>query len=58
MSQTKHVPLDPFNTGNTIGPVVFGLWWIPQLAMWEGTGAVVTVAPSMAAGGVKFDGAV
>jgi hypothetical protein len=36
----------------------FSQWWIPQLAMYEGRGDVVVVAPSMAAGGVKHDGTV
>jgi hypothetical protein len=43
---------------NTALRALFGEWSIPQLASWAGEGEVVVVAPSMAAGGVKHDGAV
>jgi hypothetical protein len=43
---------------NTAGPREFTDLEIPQLAEWEGTGEIVVVAPSMAAGGVKHDGSV
>lgn len=33
-------------------------WGIPQLACYRGTGTVVVVSPSLAAGGVKHDGSV
>jgi hypothetical protein len=42
---------------NTVGPFEFPSdWRIPQLAVYEGQGPIVVVAPSMAAGGVKHDG--
>jgi hypothetical protein len=43
---------------NTAGPHEVGDLQIPQLAEWEGTGEVVVVSPSMAAGGIKHDGSV
>jgi hypothetical protein len=43
---------------NTAGPREFTDMEIPQLAEWEGTGDVVVVSPSMAAGGIKHDGQV
>jgi hypothetical protein len=43
---------------NTAGPHEIGDLQIPQLAEWEGTGDVVVVSPSMAAGGIKHDGSV
>lgn len=49
--------LRPFEQ-NTAAPVEFANWRIPQLAVYEGTGPIVVVAPSMAAGGVKHDGSV
>jgi hypothetical protein len=33
-------------------------WGIPQLGCYAGTGPIVVVSPSMAAGGVKHDGSV
>jgi hypothetical protein len=43
---------------NTAGPQEFADLTIPQLAMWEGTGKIVVVAPSMPAGGIEHDGSV
>jgi hypothetical protein len=50
--------IDRARQENTIGPWPFAEWAIPQFAVWEGTGEVVVVAPSMPAGGVKHDGEV
>lgn len=43
---------------NTAGPFEFAIWSIPQLTVYEGSGDIVVVSPSMAAGGVKHDGSV
>lgn len=43
---------------NTAAPREFAVASIPQLAVYEGDGPIVVVAPSMAAGGVKHDGSV
>jgi hypothetical protein len=43
---------------SNVGPRNFSDWGITQLGRYEGVGDVVTVAPSMAAGGVKHDGGV
>jgi hypothetical protein len=43
---------------NTAGPRPFTDWSIPQLAVYEGSGNIVIVSPSLAAGGVKHDGSV
>jgi hypothetical protein len=43
---------------NTAIPRNLFSWDIPQLATYQGTGDVVVVSPSMAAGGIKHDGSV
>jgi hypothetical protein len=43
---------------NNVGDSDLAEWGIPQLACYEGTGPIVAVSPSMAAGGVKHDGSV
>ncbi|HEY3140133.1 MAG TPA: hypothetical protein VGJ86_03340 [Acidimicrobiales bacterium] len=43
---------------NNVGPTDFQDWGIPQLSRYHGKDAIVVVAPSMAAGGVKHDGSV
>jgi hypothetical protein len=64
VSQAEHdvfggvEPVDRLRQVWTAIGSMFTDWWIPQLAMWEGQGEVVVVAPSMAAGGVKHDGKV
>ncbi len=60
VSQKEHqiIDLDRAVHENTAEPQPIGGWQIPELARWEGTGEVVVVAPSMAAGGVKHDGKV
>jgi hypothetical protein len=45
-------------TSNTTEPSDFTDWGIPQLSIYRGEGDVVVVAPSMAAGGVTYNGTV
>jgi len=43
---------------NTAMTADFAQWGIPKLNVYRGTGEVVTVSPSLTAGGVRHDGAV
>jgi hypothetical protein len=45
-------------TTNTAAGSDFTDWGIPYLSIYRGTGNVVVVSPSLAAGGVRIDGAV
>ena len=59
VSHENHVPVGPGFPKYT-NPNQYPMWVvpIPQGAIYEGVGAVVTVSPSQPAGGVKFDGSV
>jgi hypothetical protein len=61
VTHRRHVPLNGDRLAgqvNTAGGQEIGDLDIPQLAEWEGADDVVVVSPSMAAGGIKHDGAV
>ena len=63
VTHRRHESVDVVSTtnlegANNVGPTDFQDWGIPQLSRYRGQGDIVVVAPSMAAGGVKYDGSV